>query len=135
MLLPQEDDVACVVHGDDFTFEGPWRSLQKLPDELRQFWLIKVRGVLRPDPSDDKEVSILNRVMWWTPEGVEYEADSRHVEKLLRDMGLESCKPISTLGVKSSGDEKEGDVELLDSATQTLFRVCVGGGGQLVATI
>ena len=55
--------LVCSVHGDDFTFEGPARALASLPGELRQCWLIKVRGLLGPDKSDDKEISILNRVL------------------------------------------------------------------------
>ena len=62
----ESDGVACVVHGDDFTFEGPWGSLRKLPEELKKFWLIKVRGVLGPDKEDEQEISILNRILRWT---------------------------------------------------------------------
>ena len=29
------DDVACVVHGDDFTFEGPAEALKLIPESLR----------------------------------------------------------------------------------------------------
>jgi len=57
------DGVACVVHGDDFTFEGPPWALKKVADDLRKVWIIKVRANLGPEPSDDKEVSILNRVV------------------------------------------------------------------------
>ena len=114
--------MACVVHGDDFVFEGDVVALDVLPDQLREFWLIKKRGLLGPESGDDKEVSILNRVLRWTDRGVEYEADPRHVEKLLRDMGMIDCKPLSTPAVRPSA----GEVDELSQAEQTLFR---GGGG------
>ena len=61
----KSDGVACVVHGDDFTFEGPPEALEKVADDLRKVWMIKVRATLGPEPKDDKEVSILNRVVRW----------------------------------------------------------------------
>ena len=60
--------MGSVVHGDDFTFEGLADALAGIPDELRTFWLMKVRGLLGPDSTDDKEVSILNRVVRWEME-------------------------------------------------------------------
>ena len=38
------DDVACVVHGDDFTFEGESSSLQEIAKALVKVWLVKIRG-------------------------------------------------------------------------------------------
>jgi hypothetical protein len=61
----EEDDVSCVVHGDDFTFEGPPEALKMVAAALQKVWLVKIRAVLGPEASDDKEVSILNRVVRW----------------------------------------------------------------------
>ena len=94
------DDVACVVHGDDFTFEGEPSSLQEVATALAKVWLVKVRGTLVPDSGDDKEISILNRIVRWEKDHLRYEANPRHVEKLSRDLGMEGCKPYSTPGVK-----------------------------------
>ena len=69
-------------------------------EDLRQYWIIKVRAILGPDPKDGKEVSILNRGVRWASDNIEYEADPRHVEKLLRDMGMEGCRDLTTAGVK-----------------------------------
>ena len=83
--------MACVVHGDDFAFEGPPGALKKVAEDLRKVWIIKVRATLGPEPGDDKEVSILNRVVRWCDDCLLYEADPRHVEKLLRKQGLRSA--------------------------------------------
>ena len=36
-----------------------------------------------PAPGDGKEAKILNRIVRWTKEGLEYEADPRQAEKLI----------------------------------------------------
>ena len=75
------EDVSCVVHGDDFTFEGPPEALKGVTAALQKVWLVKVRATLGPEPTDDKEVSILNRVVRWCDDCLVYEADPRHVDK------------------------------------------------------
>ena len=50
----KRDDVACVVHGDDFTFEGEPSALKRIAEDLAKVWLVKIRGILGPDPKDDK---------------------------------------------------------------------------------
>ena len=52
----------------------------------------------RPGPSskDDKEVRVLNRTVRWTSEGVEYEADPRPVEQIVRDLDLTGSKAVTT---------------------------------------
>ena len=101
----EADDVSCVVHGDDFTFEGPPEALLEIAEALKKVWLVKVRATLGPEPKDDKEVSILNRIVRWCDDCLLYEADPRHVEKLLREAGLEDCKSLNTPGAKDPNDK------------------------------
>lgn len=116
------DGVSVVVHGDDFVFEGPAISLDSIVSALQSHWIIKVRAVLGPDTGDAKEVSILNRVVRWQGDVIEYEADPRHVEKLLRDMHMEDCKPLSSPGVKVSLDDLEEEGKPLVGEAVTLYR-------------
>ena len=37
----ESDDVSCVVHGDDFTFEGPPGALKEVAAALQRVWLVK----------------------------------------------------------------------------------------------
>ena len=57
---------------------------------------------------------MLNRVARWTPEGLEYEADPRQWEKLLRDFKLDSegVKSVGSPGVKPIREQLDGDVPL-----------------------
>lgn len=117
--------VSVLVHGDDFVFEAPASSLPAIVNALRTCWIIKIRATLGPDASDDKEVSILNRVVRWNTSGIEYEADPRHVEKLLRDMARDNCRELSSLGTKPASEETEKlDVPLTGDAV-TLYRSVV----------
>eukprot|EP00973_Karenia_brevis_P014701 2006254-Karenia_brevis.AAC.1 len=44
---------------------------------MESWFEIKVKAVLRPEEKDDKEVTIFGRLVRWTDEGIEYEADPK----------------------------------------------------------
>ena len=113
--------VRCVVHGDDFTFAGNDEELNKCSTMMRDEYDIKVRGKLGPDKSDDKSITILNRCVTWTKEGIIYEADPRHVEILVNELGLHEAKPSSTPGSKITMKDTDEDPHL-DSSKATKFR-------------
>ncbi len=54
--------------------------------------------MLGPGPDQSRQVRILNRVVSWSREGLQYEADQRHAEIIVADLGLESAKPLTTPG-------------------------------------
>ena len=56
---------------------------------------------LGPGLKDDKEISVLNRIVRWTPNGIQYEADPRQVEKLLREIELEGANASANCAVWS----------------------------------
>ena len=82
-----EREVRCVVHGDDFTFLAYEDDLERLRVAMSEAYLMTVRGVLGPDPKDQKEITILNRKLVWSEGGLTYEADANHARKILEDMG------------------------------------------------
>ena len=53
-------------------------------------------GVLGPGPDHKREIRVLNRVLRWTFEGIEYEPDQRHAELVVKDLELEGAKPVSS---------------------------------------
>ncbi len=112
MFWSEERDVRVVVHGDDFTFEGPEDELKKVKEEMESWWDIKVRAVMGDEAGDDKEATILNRTVRWTNEGVEWEADPKHAKIIMEEMGIEEeskgvRSPISREGKVEEGDEEE----------------------------
>ena len=80
--------IMASVHGDDFTPAGPKRQLDWFERSMKERYELTVGGRLGPGPNDDKEATVLNRVIRWTPQGLEYEADPRQVEKLLEEISL-----------------------------------------------
>ena len=84
-------------HGDDFVNLGDREACAKFSQALGQHLIVKVRGTLGPRPEcrDVQELSVLNRLVRWVrtegSEQVEYEPDPRHVELLLRQLGLEGA--------------------------------------------
>jgi hypothetical protein len=67
----------------------------------------------------------LNRIIRWGPQSLLYEADPRHVEKLLRELDLEDCKSVSSPGVKAPSDTakskaKDGDESSLSAGQEKL---------------
>ena len=79
----EERDIACGVHGHDFTLVGCAEDLLWRKDLMTSWLEIKVRALMGPDPSDDKEVTILGRSVRWTADGIEYEADPKHRRMLM----------------------------------------------------
>ena len=53
---------------------------------MGEAFLCNVGGRLGGGPTDVRELRLLNRVIRWTPQGLIYEADPRHVEQLIRDL-------------------------------------------------
>ena len=53
---------------------------------------LTIGGRLGASKKDSREALILNRVIRWTPEGIEYEADPRQVEKLLAEVELDGSE-------------------------------------------
>jgi hypothetical protein len=113
-------DSACVVHGDDFTFCGPDEDLDWIQSLMHTWFEIKVRGRLGPDERDDKEVTVIGRVVRWRTWGIEYSADPRHREEVMKYFGFTAkSKGFNTTGKIEEADESVLEVEPDDA---TAFR-------------
>ena len=96
------------VHGDDFVVVGMPIELARWRKSMEEKYELKVE-TLGPGKEDKKEVRVLNRILRWTKEGIEYEADPRHVEIMLKQLNIQDCKFVATPGTKEEGQIKEGD--------------------------
>ena len=81
--------LACSVHGDDFTSTGPKNELDWLEAQLKDKHELRKGGRLGPGDEDAKELTVLNRVLRYTPDAFEYEADPRQAEKLQEGLSLD----------------------------------------------
>ncbi len=82
--------VRAVVHGDDFVFLGPGPALQQVRDHMQRWYELKVRSMLGPEPADDKQATILGRILRWGSTALTYEADPKHAKLLIEGLGLEA---------------------------------------------
>ena len=105
--------IVVSVHGDDFTAAGPCDSLDWYEAELAKRYEITYGGRLGPGPTDCKEATILNRVVRWTAQGLECEADPRQAERLLHDLDLSGkTDGCVTPGAKVLAHQAQDEIEL-----------------------
>ena len=71
------------VHRGDFTATGSKRALEWFEATMREQYELTTQPRLGPADGDAKEGVILNRIIRWTEQGLEYEADARQAEKLI----------------------------------------------------
>ena len=88
IFIHESRGIACSVHGDDFTSTGPKVELDWLEVQLEDKYELRKGGRLGPGSGDATELTVLNRVLRYTPDGFEYEADPRQSEKLLEGLSL-----------------------------------------------
>ena len=106
-------DLRSLVHGDDFCALGDDEALDELEKTLRSKYDLKVTGSLRLGAGSDQEVIFLNRILRVAgspgDERFEVEADPRHAEMIVEEMGLagERTKALDTPGLKKEEAEHE----------------------------
>ena len=77
MFFNEHRNLRLAIHGDDITLLGLIDDLTWFQAEIKKKVETKIRGVISPEPNDDKSIRILSRVIEWTDRGIEYEAGQR----------------------------------------------------------
>lgn len=127
-----DKNLTTLVHGDDYASSGFGKYLQWFDDELRKRFEIKT-WVVGMGEKDTKESKILNRVIRATPYGWELEADPRHAELIVEELGLKLAKPVVSPGDDSPPDELEGEDSELDEWLTQRFRSLTARANDLTA--
>ena len=127
-----EKRIMTSVHGDDFTSSGPATALNWFEESVKEKYEVTIEPRLGPGAQDAKEGRVLNRVIRWCENRIEYEADPRQVERLVAECGLEGAKAMATPGVKATFTELEEDEDLPTRLT-TAFRAAAARGNYLAA--
>ena len=97
-------DLRVSIHGDDITALGRDSDLLWLKEALETRYELKYGGMLGPDSGDVQDATILNRLIHFGKDETTYEADPRHVQILVRELGLQNAKDVATLGVTRKYD-------------------------------
>ena len=77
-------DIRAVVYGDDFTLLASEEHLDWFKAEIMKVYAIDFKARLGPEKGDQKSVRLLNRIVEWTPEGINVEGDQRHAEIIIQ---------------------------------------------------
>ena len=93
-----------IVHGDDFLTGGPEGEMEWRRGEMNKKYEAK-HCIIGPRPDMSKSVKVLNRQITWEEGMITVEADKRHVEKAIQEMGLDQCKSVSTPGMKDKEEK------------------------------
>ena len=93
------EDCSVMVHGDDFVAVGNKKATGKLKQSLEEAYKVKCE-VLGDGADELQEIRILNRVIRREKHGLTLEADPRHAEIVVRDLGLEGSKSSKLPGSK-----------------------------------
>ena len=109
------------VHGDDFTTAGACEDLDWFEERIKEHYECTIQPRIGPGDDDAKEGVVLNRIIRWTAEVLEYEADPRQAEKLVAECGLTGSNTMATPGLRASFAEVEKDKPLPAHLT-TAFR-------------
>ena len=125
-LYHESRGMALTVRGDDFTVSGPEEDLNWRGAFLAAKWDVKVI-ILGPEGHQAQEMKVLNRSIRWTAMGIEYEADPRHRQVILKELGLQDCKSVTTpWGPQEQCNSlQDQDRVLLHGAEATKFRAVV----------
>ena len=109
------------LHGDDSTVLGFEDDLFWLKASLEERYELKFGGLLGPDSTDVQDVSVLNCLVHFGERSTTTEADPRHVEIVLNELGLQGGKTTVSSGVHSDIAEEP----LLSTAEASRFRSLV----------
>ena len=120
--------ISTLVHGDDYVSVAGEAQLKWLEKELEKAYEIKT-SLVGKAKSMSKEVRVLNRIIRWTPQGWEYEADQRHGEIIVRETEMEDATPTTTPSTEDK--EEAGDQEELKQEGSRWYRGVAARGNYL----
>ena len=114
-----ERDIMTLVHGDDYFSSGLQANLDWLEGELAASYEIQTQKIGAGEGCV-QEGKVLNRIVRYTDQGWQLEADPRHSELIIEQLGVDGGKAVVTPGIDDDDDESvEVDIEGADA---TRFR-------------
>ena len=122
-------DSRFLCHSDDFVVLADSKGQQIVEEVLRKKFELRVHGSIGPEAGDGKAMTVLNRILEFdnTTGPIRYEADPRHAETVIRQLGLDEAKPVVTPAEKVSSQEALAASWLpaLPSDRSSLYRLVV----------
>ena len=102
----KEIRVSCLTHGDDFVLTRPTKKLMEFERKMTSVYSIKAKIISYGSP---KRIKTLNRRLHWTKREIVYQYDLRHVDVLVKDLGLEHGNSVQTPATPDVMEEEESE--------------------------
>ena len=110
------------VHGDDYFTSGMQPDLDWLEEQLSAAYEIQTQKIGAGEGCE-REGKVLNRIVRYTEQGFELEADPRHAELIIEQLGVGGCKPVISPGIDDDDDDDDDGVEAeIEGEDATRFR-------------
>ena len=117
------------MYGDDFTVLGAEEQLDWFRKRIKQRYEVEFKARLGVEEQDDRSVFLLNRTIQWDANGISYEADQRHMEIILRDLGLrEQTNTTPIPYIRQTVEQVESPGPELERRAATMYRAIVARG-------
>ena len=98
--------VSGLTHGDDFVLTGPTKRLMEFENKMTSVHPIKAKII---SYGSSKSIKTLNRRLHWSRKGIVYQHDPRHVDVLMKDIGLEHGNSVQTPATHDATEEEESE--------------------------
>ena len=95
-----------MTHGADFVLTGPTKKLMEFERKMTSVYPIKAKILGYGSP---KSIKTLNRRLHWGQGGVVHQHDPRHVDVLVKDLGLEHGHSVQTPATPDVTEEEESE--------------------------
>ena len=103
----EQREIRTLVQDDDFVSSGTPENLKWLKDKLEAKYEISTK-VIREREDLGKSMKILNRTLKWIKGvGIQYEADPKHAEKIIKQTGAKDMKGLQVPIVREDCRETE----------------------------
>ncbi len=119
IFLHKHRNIMTLVHGDDYLSTGEREDLIWMNNKLNERFDIKTI-MIGGGAGDAKEAKVLNRVIRFAPDAIEYEADQRHSELIIQETGMEAAKPVGVTGQTQTDEKEEG--QHMETIRETEYR-------------
>ena len=95
-----------LTHGDDFVLTGPTKRLTEFENEMKSVYPIKAKII---SLGSSRSIKTLNRRLHWGKEGIVYQHDLRHIDALVKELGLENGNPVQTPAAPDVTEEEKSE--------------------------
>ena len=123
-----EKGLRGIVHGDDFLFTGALEDLRQLQKKFESQYACKVE-IIGNSPGMPKSARFLNRVITFCSDEIQFEADQRLAEAIIKGMEVDDGTAYPYPGTKPKPVTKAAQQQAMER------RIGSEGGGCVIANL